>query len=107
MIEFREKAEDTLRREIMEEIGEEIANIKLLNILENIFTYEGRQMHELVFIYDAEFVDKCIYEKDVIRITETCDVWCNAYWKSLDEFGDGKLKLYPDNLKELLVQLNK
>ena len=104
MIEFQEKAEDALRREIKEETGEEITDIKYLGVLENIFTYEGKPGHEIILIYDAEFVNKNIYEKEAVKITESNDVWCYAYWKSLDEFGVGKLKLYPDNMKQLLLQ---
>ncbi len=104
MIEFGEKAEDALRREIKEETGEEINNIKYLGLLENIFTYEGKPGHEIILVYDAEFVNEDIYEKETVIITESNDIWCNAYWKRLDEFGDGKLKLYPDKLKQLLLQ---
>lgn len=104
MIEFCEKAEDALIREIREEINEEITNIKFLELIENIFTYEGKPGHELIFVYDAEFVNKNMYEKEVVTITETNNVWCNAYWKATDEFGEGKLKLYPDNLKNLLLK---
>ncbi len=102
MIEFREKAEDALRREIREETGEEITNIKFIGAVENIFTYEGLPGHEIIFVYDAEFVNKYVYKRDVVKITESNDKWCSAYWKSLEEFGNGKLKLYPDQLKQLL-----
>ncbi len=104
MIEFQEKAEDALRREIMEETGEEITNIQYLALIENIFTYEGKPGHEIILIYDAEFVNKDIYDNDSVNITESNDVWCYAYWKRLDEFGEGKLKLYPDELKQLLLK---
>ena len=103
MIEFGEKAEEALRREIMEETGEEITDIKYLGLLENIFTYEGKPGHEIILIYDAEFVNKDMYRKEAVNITESNNVWCYAYWKSLDEFGDGKMKLYPDNLKSMLL----
>ena len=106
MIEFGEKAEDALRREILEETREEITNIRYLGELENIFTYEGKPGHEIILVYDAEFVNKNIYDKEAVKITESNDVWCYAYWKSLDEFGGGKLKLYPDNLKQLLLKLS-
>lgn len=104
MIEFQESAEDALKREIKEEINEEIKNIKYLGLLENIFTYEGKPGHEIILVYDAEFVNKKMYEKNAVNITESKDVWCYAYWKSLDEFGEGKLKLYPNDLKQLLLQ---
>lgn len=105
-IEFQEKAEDALRREIKEETGEDIENIKYLDKIENIFTYEGMPGHEIILVYDAEFVDKNMYEKEFINITESADGWYKAYWKSIDEFGEGKLILYPDKLKKLLKELN-
>lgn len=104
MIEFGEKAEDTLRREIKEETREEITNIKYLGMIENIFTYEGKPGHEIILVYDAEFVNKDTYKKNAINITESNDVWCLAYWKDINEFGNGKLILYPDKLKQLLLQ---
>ncbi len=102
MIEFGEKAEDALKREIMEETGEPIRNIKFIGTLENIFTYEGRPGHEIIMVYDAEFVNETVYSKDVIQISESIDAWCHAYWKSIDEFSGGNLILYPDGLKNLL-----
>jgi len=103
-IKFQEKAEDALRREIKEETGKDIKNIKYLAAFENIFTYEGKPGHEIVFIYDAEFTDEKIYKKDCIRITESNNGWCNAYWKRMSEFGKGKLILYPDELLDLLMR---
>jgi ADP-ribose pyrophosphatase YjhB (NUDIX family) len=103
MIEFQEKAEDALKREIKEETGEDITNIKYLATVENIFTYEGKPGHEIILVYDAEFVNKEVYGKKAIRISESNDAWCYAYWKGLDELGEGKLKLYPDELFNLLT----
>jgi ADP-ribose pyrophosphatase YjhB (NUDIX family) len=106
MIEFQEKAENALRREIKEETGEDITNIKYLTTIENIFTYEGKSGHEIILIFDAEFVNKNLYEEEAIKISESNDVWCYAYWKNPDEFGEGKLRLYPDNLKQVISDVN-
>ena len=80
--------------------------LKYLDTIENIFTYEGKPGHEIILVYDAEFVDKNMYEKEFINITESADGWYKAYWKSIDEFGKGKLILYPVKLKQLLIELN-
>lgn len=102
-IEFQERTVGALKREIKEETGEDITNIKLLGTVENIFTYEGKPGHEIIFIYDAEFVNKDVYGKESLEITESNEGWCRAYWISPEEFGEGKLKLYPEELKSILT----
>ncbi|MCJ7825378.1 MAG: NUDIX domain-containing protein, partial [Anaerolineales bacterium] len=62
-IEFGEYSIDTVQRELREEIEEEIRNIRYLGMLENVFRYEGEMGHEIVIIYEADFVDPTIYEK--------------------------------------------
>ena len=52
-IEFGELAEETLRREFMEEIGIEIKVGKKLGVFENIFTFNGYKGHEIIIIYEA------------------------------------------------------
>ena len=53
-IEFGEHSGDAAKREVMEEIGQEIKNLRLLDIMENIFTYNRINEHEIVFIYIAD-----------------------------------------------------
>ena len=43
-IEFGERAAEAVAREVQEEIGAEIADLKYLGTLENIFTYEGKPL---------------------------------------------------------------
>jgi ADP-ribose pyrophosphatase YjhB (NUDIX family) len=61
-VEFGEYALDTVRREFMEEIGQELAGVELLGVLENIFTYGDGPHHEIVFVYRAAFADAGAYE---------------------------------------------
>lgn len=97
MIEFAEYSTDALKREILEETGCEITNLKYLGTVENIFTYEGKAGHEIVLVYDAEFVDKKLYEKTEITVTEG-DVWCNAYWLDISDCKAGKVTVYPEGI---------
>lgn len=46
-IEMMEKAEDTLRREMIEEIGVQVQVHRLLWVAENFFEYNGSHCHEL------------------------------------------------------------
>ena len=104
MIEFGEYGIDAVQREIMEETGQKIKNVKYLGTLENIFTYEGKSGHEIVLMYDAEFLDKSIYEKEYIDIVEVD--WCKAIWVNIEDCIGRKITIYPDGIGELLTKLN-
>ena len=40
-IEFGERSEDAVRRELREEIGAELEDVRLLTVSENVFTFQG------------------------------------------------------------------
>lgn len=101
MIEFGEHSKDALRREIAEEISQDITNIKYLGILENIFTYNGKPHHEIVIVYDAGFEDESMYQLDEIKVNEV-DIWYNAYWLRIEDCRNGKYLLYPEGLTDLI-----
>lgn len=61
-VEFGEYALDTVRREIREEIGQELTSVRLAGVLENIFQWNGVTQHEIVFIFTAGFADEAAYE---------------------------------------------
>lgn len=61
-IEVGELAVETARRELREEIGEELQNLRLLDVIENLFTLNGAHGHEIVFVFEADFVDPSAYE---------------------------------------------
>jgi hypothetical protein len=45
-VEFGEYAEHAVRRELLEEIGQSLSEVKLLGVLENIFDWAGSRAHE-------------------------------------------------------------
>lgn len=99
-VELGESTSETVTREVREELGKEIQNAKRLAVLENMFQYNGKPGHEIVFVFDAEFIDKTLYEMNEIPINE--DVWVGpARWIDLDRLPDAPL--YPDGLAELLT----
>ncbi|HEY9296368.1 MAG TPA: NUDIX domain-containing protein, partial [Phormidium sp.] len=55
-VDFGETSEETLKREFDEEIQAELTNIKYLDCLESIFTFNGKQGHEILFVYECDFV---------------------------------------------------
>lgn len=113
-IEFGERAEVALAREIREELGAEIKEPELIDVLENIFVYDDKRGHEIIFVFDARFADESLYSRDRLEGHEDNPVVAppgeeqsgpNAYtaeWVSLDYFESAAEPLYPDGLLELL-----
>jgi len=65
-IEFGETSKEALAREFMEEFSAEIIIGALLYVREKTFEYRGAFRHEIVFLYEAEFADKSLYERETI-----------------------------------------
>ncbi len=103
-IEFGEYSHQTVKREIKEEIGEEVTNLKYLGTIENIFTYLGQPGHEIVLIYEGDFVGTSIYEKEWVQGHENGGATFKALWKAIAEFRDGKAPLYPEGILELITK---
>jgi len=103
-IEFGERSEETICRELMEEIGVELKQdtLKYLGAVENIFTFNGTPGHEIVLVYDGELEDFGLYDQAVILGREANGEEIRAIWKNLNEFGEGKSILYPVGLLEML-----
>ena len=103
-IEFGEKSENTVRRELMEEINAEVGEVWYLGTLENIFVFNGTPGHEIVQVYDGVLKESGLYDQTVIVGKEAeIDQSFTAVWMSLDQFGEGKAILYPTGLLEMLV----
>ena len=102
-IEFGEQSRDTAIREMQEELGAEICNLRYLGTLENIFTYDGTPGHEIVLIYDADFTDPAMYKQDAPQAVEIDGSPIKTVWLDLDSpETDGTPPLYPEGLRALL-----
>ena len=101
-IEFGERAVDTARRELREEIGAEVTDVLLLGTLENLFTYQGQQGHELIWLYEARLADEALYGRDVILADESGAKF-EAHWVPIETFRRGEAPLYPDGLLALIA----
>lgn len=101
-IEFGERAEDAVRREIREELGAEIEDVRLLSVSENIFTFLGAEGHELVWSFEAQFEDSSFYGREVVLCDEDGAAF-EAHWVPLETFRRGEFLLFPDGLLEVLV----
>jgi 8-oxo-dGTP pyrophosphatase MutT (NUDIX family) len=100
-IEFGETSAEAIVREIREELRAEITNLRLIGTLENIFTYLGSPGHEIIQIYDGEFVDHGLYELPYLLGAESDGTAFKAFWRDPSYFS-ASLPLYPGGLAELL-----
>jgi 8-oxo-dGTP pyrophosphatase MutT (NUDIX family) len=104
-IEFGEHSADTLAREIAEELGAAVTDLRYLGALENVFTYNGQTGHEIVMVYDGAFADLALYERPFLEGTEDSGTTFRAVWVSLADCADPAAPpVYPTGLLELLSQ---
>lgn len=102
-IEFGEYGRETVARELREEIGAAVTNVRYLGTLENIFVFEGRPGHEIVLLFEGEFVEQSFYEKNRVEGLDTIGRIV-AVWKPFDCFLKKEAPLYPDGLLSLLIR---
>lgn len=100
-IHFGERGADAVRREIEEELGEEIEVVRHLGTLENIFDRDGQPAHWIVLLFEAEFVERSRYAIERIEGVEGDGERIEATWIDLSRPLEGPL--YPEGLLELLT----
>lgn len=100
-VEFGETSLEALQREFQEELQAEIKNIKYLDCQENLFTFNGQPGHEILFVYECDFVDPKFYQIDEITFMEKKRKK-RALWVECDRFRSGELKLVPEQFFKYL-----
>ena len=101
-IEFGERSDVAVRRELLEEIGAELAELSLLTVIENLFEFEGEAWHEIVFVYEASFSDRGLYDRRTFVVTEESGT-LPGIWRRLSDFDMASAPLYPDGLLAYLT----
>lgn len=99
-MEFGEHSRETVLREFREELGAELENVRYLCTLENVFTLEGRTGHEIVQVYEADFIDESWYRVESARVQVGPEL---ALWKPLGAFAGEEARLVPEGLLEILI----
>jgi len=97
-IEFLEKSDEALKREFKEEIGADVTVKDFLGLEENIFTFNGKNGHELIFVYTVDVKDSDY--KDNYTIIDEVDSY--AVWMDIEQFKNGKEILYPTTVIKYL-----
>jgi ADP-ribose pyrophosphatase YjhB (NUDIX family) len=99
-VEYGEYALDTLHRELREEIGQALADVRLLGVLENIFAWDGERQHELVFLYAARFADPAAYDIEEQGIRDEASGRSRVIWRPA---GASSPPLYPAGTASLIT----
>ena len=104
VIEFGETSVQAIEREVLEEIQQQIAQPKLICVLENLFSFDGQQGHEIVFVYDAEFIDSALYKEAEIQGYETNGFTYIAQWLSREQIEFNQHPVYPKGIEPWLFR---
>ncbi len=94
-IEFLENSKDALKREFKEELNIDINVGEFLGISENIFTYNGKNAHELILFYNVD-INNFDYKEKYHIVDDNCEN--DAMWIDIDNFINGELKIYPKEI---------
>ncbi|MDZ8024828.1 MAG: NUDIX domain-containing protein [Nostoc sp. DedQUE11] len=101
-VDFGETSRDALQREFQEEIEAELTNIHYLGSIENLFTFSGRQGHEIIQLYQCDFVDPKFYSLESLVFSESGKHKHRALWIEISRFQSGELKLVPEDFFQYL-----
>jgi len=102
-VEFCERSDAAVRRELMEELGVPARPVRFLGTLENVFVYRGEPGHEVILNWLVEFEDPALYTVDEFVVTEG-DVRQTARWAQPADLAARGIPLYPEGIVELVTQ---
>jgi len=99
-IEIGESSEETVKRELYEEIGKEIEITGYISTIENFFELKGSKYHEIMFIHKAEFINE--EDKKIVETMENIEGedYLQYEWIDIDKIDEYPLK--PQVMKEIL-----
>lgn len=98
-----ETSAEAITRELQEELAAEVTDLQLLGVLESLFRVHGRAGHEIVFVYDGEFLEKRMYAQQIVEGVEDDGSPFHATWRALDSF-DQHHRLVPEGLLALITK---
>lgn len=74
-----------------------------MGCIENLFTYNGRQGHEIIQLYQCDFADAKFYKLESLVFYESENHKHRAMWIDIARFKSGELRLVPE---EFLITCN-
>jgi len=100
-IEPGETPEQAARREILEEVGYPLGEVRALGVVENRYTYRGRPGHEVAHLFEGRFSDPGLEERGEFPVAKK-SLPRIARWFPVEHLGAGGVPLVPEGLRERL-----
>ena len=100
-VDFGETSYDALKREFQEELQAELTNIKYLGCIENLFIFKGQQGHEIIQLYQCDFIDSKFYKLEQLEFTEG-ESKQTALWMKIEQCKSGEVHVVPEQFIEYL-----
>ena len=98
-IAFGERGHEAVRRAMRDEFGVQLTEVRPMATLESISRFAGRDMHELVLVYEVATSDPQVWSQPRLR-NRRGDV--TAIWAPVDMFRRNEAQLLPEGLLPLL-----
>lgn len=104
-IKFGESGADALKREIREEIGKEIEDIRFQGMIESRFMLRGEPGHEIVLVYSGRFVDASVCTRMDFTGHEDNGSEIKVRWMEASYFSENPGLLVPPELMDILTRM--
>ena len=103
-VEFGELSEKAAIREFFEETHIQVQNPQYIGSFESLYILHGKQKHEIVRVYQCEFVDPTFAEKQRIKLFEEGEILNDAEWVERKYLSQKSTPFYPEQLKNILLE---
>lgn len=100
-VEFGERLEEAVKRELLEEIRVDVSEVEMLGFSENFLRFNRWDEHELVFVFAAQCPEGWPADFDPIEIADSGRRQ-RGHWMTLDELRSAEARLYPDGILQML-----
>lgn len=98
-----ETSENSVRREMMEELNSDCSIIRQVYFMENFFNHKGIKYHEIGSYFEVELLDEKLKDKNRDHYGVEGDEDLRFRWFKLTELSE--ITLYPEFLREGLLKL--